>query len=455
LSERQESLPPAANDVVFIGAIAAIFRGDLETGIGNISALADEGYERAAATYAQLLAYQGRWEEAGEYAGIFLLNPASGSSHDMYLDAWRLLTLSAMHTGQWEEAINVVSQAKSIYANAITKKKNPRLKYLNVFSKFIRTGGSILGNAGNTGNTGNASNANGSVSGHTEALPYPIFPATTFDATSAEQHFATLERYHIDCGEAARAWPQNHLQEVSARQDLYTAAMDYNLPQKNVGFYRHCKTPPEGYNQLLFLAKSLVLDGAKSDAREVLEMAVNAYIPHDLANILPVAVFWDPSCRVIAPLIRADKVFSNKLKKPVKSLHKIHTDKIAAIDSRNQHLLQLAKQASFTDIHQWEEQLAGDEGNIDLRKLLIICYRDRITQYLECAEKHAKHVFWIIQKAPQSTLAGDDYCMLINRGQTAYYKRGKELWLNTLRKPGSTTQMVRNAAQYLRYDASG
>jgi hypothetical protein len=231
--------------------------------------------------------------------------------------------------------------------------------------------------------------------------------------------------------------------------------MDYNLPQNSVDVFKFCKEPPEGYNQLLFLAKALMLAGAKNDANEILETAINTYVPHDLADVLPVAAFWDPTCREIAPLIRANKVLLRKRKFPVEGLYKIPADKLAAINSRNKHLLHLAKQASFIDIERWEEQLAGDEQNFDLRTLLVICYCERIPNYTECAGWHAKHVFWIINNAPHTMFAGDHYCMLINRGQAAYYKKGKELWLKTLRKSGTTTQIVRNAAQYLRYDAMG
>ncbi|MBS1995732.1 MAG: hypothetical protein JSS86_05445 [Cyanobacteria bacterium SZAS LIN-2] len=430
MDEKREILPPEASDVIFMGAIAAIFRGDLESGLPHIAGLAAEGYERAAGTQAQIAAYQNDWAEAGDYAGQMLLNPASGASHDMYLDMWRILALSAIHRGDWLDANEVVETARKIYANAFSNKKHPRLKYLNTFAKFITTGGG-------------------------GELPYPIFPKPHIDHSEATSLLAGLESYHIERSSCTRAWPTETMKATAARQDIYNAAMDYYLPAESVGCYEHCKIAPEGYNQRLFLAKALVMAGAKQEAKQILQLASDAYIPHDLGDLMPVGALWDPDCRKIVQHIQVDKLLLRKRKTAVGGIHKINVDKIAAINSRNEHLRLLSEQASFADIHRWEEQISGDTFNLDLRTLLLHCYRDRIKLYTDCAQQHARHVLWVIKNAPATALAGDALCHLTMPGQAAYYQQGKAAWLDVLRRKKTTSQMVLNAANYLRYDASG
>jgi len=430
LSEKRDILPPEASDVIFMGAIAAIFRGDLDSGLSNIASLAAEGYERAAGTQAQILAYQQRWDEAADYASQFLLNPASSSSHDMYLDMWRIVVLAALHTDDWWVAKDVVSRAKKIYANAIGKKRNPRLKYLNAFAKYITAGGAAL-------------------------QPYQVFPKTKISKAEASALLAGLERFHIERGADERAWPHVTRREQTSREDIYNAAMDYNLPEESIACFEYCQTAPDGYNQRLFLAKAFAMAGEKESAKQMVNLASDAYIPYDLADLLPISVWWDPDCRKIGPQIRLDKLLLRKRKTTIEGFHKIAIDKMAAISSHEEHLRLMSGQASFADIDRWEEQLSGDPHNLDLRALLLQCYLYRVHLYTNCADQHAKHVFWVIKNAPHTPLAGDALCMLIRPGQAAHYQQGKQLWLQALRNKKTNTQCVLNAANYLRWDASG
>ncbi len=430
MPKSQDYLPPAANDVVFMGAVAALFRGDAQTGLANIASLANEGYERAALSYAQLLAYQGQWQEVGEHAGQFLLNPNPVCWHDLYLDAWRLLALSAMHTGDWKNALEVATIVKDASGTASRSKKHTRLKTVNAFQKYFVYGGK-------------------------GELPFAVFAATTPDTEESSHLYNSLEQHYHDCAKITRSRSHTDLYEAAIRQDLYTAAMDYNLPHKTAELFKKSKAPPDGYNQLLFLAKALSLAEEKKDARQMLEQAISIYVPCDIVDVLPVSAHWDPILRHLIPTIKTDNILARERKTKLEWLHKVPSSKSALAATRNKHLLLMAEQASFIDIHRWEEQLAGDPANLDLRKLLIICYQDRISHYTECVHLHAKHVFWVIEHAPQTVFAGDDYCMLIHKDQKLYYEKGKTLWLKVLRKAGTTTQMVRNAAHYLRYDTDG
>jgi hypothetical protein len=97
-----------------------------------------------------------------------------------------------------------------------------------------------------------------------------------------------------------------------------------------------------------------------------------------------------------------------------------------------------------------ESRQPGDEQNISLRTLLIACYYNRISDYLECSELHAKHVLWIIENAPHIVFAGERCCMLMHESQAEYYQQGKELWQQAKQKPDAALQVFQNAIQFWR-----
>lgn len=82
----------------------AALRGDVDTALPVLVAVAETGDAAAAASAAELLAFLNRWHEVLPLAGRFIADPFSVYAGNVFDDMVRLLGRAARETGAWDNA---------------------------------------------------------------------------------------------------------------------------------------------------------------------------------------------------------------------------------------------------------------------------------------------------------------------------------------------------------------
>jgi tetratricopeptide (TPR) repeat protein len=111
-------------------------------------------------------------------------------------------------------------------------------------------------------------------------------------------------------------------------------------------------------------------------------------------------------------------------------------------------------QITAQDAAALEAGLATNPDNLAARETLIKYYfRETFASRSSVLEeKREKHVFWLIEHAPESQLAGSPEAGITPRSfssSTDGYQRGKQLWLQQVENHPDNQRILRNAAQFL------
>jgi tetratricopeptide (TPR) repeat protein len=103
---------------------------------------------------------------------------------------------------------------------------------------------------------------------------------------------------------------------------------------------------------------------------------------------------------------------------------------------------------SDAEAARFEAQIPGSPHELTIRILLLGFYF--LGQRASDAARQARqrHIYWLIQNAPESETAGSPHASLLARSDLAAYTRAKELWLAQIDSHPRETKILGNAASF-------
>lgn len=98
-----------------------------------------------------------------------------------------------------------------------------------------------------------------------------------------------------------------------------------------------------------------------------------------------------------------------------------------------------------------ERRLESDPDDIKARAQLLGYYKTAGFKSSEAREAHLRHILWVIEHRPESSLAGDPYATVRQKSQPEAYAQAKALWLTQVDAHPRDARVAWNAAQFFRF----
>lgn len=262
-------------------------QGRVEEAIPLLRDYADRADASSAASLAELLAFQGEWEECLKRAGAFIAQPQSVYAGNVFNDMVGLLARAGRETDQWGLLLDLTQAAQQcVEENTaeynLSKREAARTRYRTILQGL--------------------------------RLYAQGEDATPFDLT---QIFGVAMRipaeqdadYQFAKQNATQLRPDLLNDPVALSRHLFSLAQFYHQESEGIRLYEAERMPAE-FEGAVFVAKAYVRQGQAERAWEVLWRHMHRWWPVDRAQVAPVVLLIDRDLRALMNPVRCKKVLS-------------------------------------------------------------------------------------------------------------------------------------------------
>ena len=262
-------------------------RGRVEEALPLLRDYADKGDTSASASLAELLAFQGEWQECLEYAGAFMARPQSVYAGNIFDDMVCLLARAGRETRQWTLLLHLTQAAKQRLEENIaeydpSKKEAERTRYSKIFQGL---------------------RAYSQGEGVKPFELIRIFGVTL--PTQPEQDAA----YQLATQNVLRQPPKLRNNPADLSRQRFILARNYNQEAEGIRLYEEGQMPPE-FDCAVFVAKAYARQEHPDLSWNVLLKYVSQWWPVDRAQVVPVVLLIDSDLTSIMNHERCEKVLT-------------------------------------------------------------------------------------------------------------------------------------------------
>ncbi len=248
----------------------AALEGRVEEAVPLLRAYADRGDTSAAASLAELLAFQGEWRECLERAGAFIARPQSAYAGNVFDDMIRLLARAGSETHQWELLLHLIQTAEQRVEENIAEYNPPKqeaawTRYRTIF-QALRT------------------------YAQREGTPPHELICVFGAAKQSQAHQEVAYREAVQNATQLRPDLRRKPDALSAHH--FSLAQFYNQEAEGIRLYEEERMPPD-FDRAVFVAKAYVHRDQPERAWDVLWKYMSGWWPVDRAQVVPVVLLVD------------------------------------------------------------------------------------------------------------------------------------------------------------------
>ena len=260
----------------------AALRGQTETAIPALQGFADAGDAAASASLAELLAFQGRWEEVIHHAARLIENPTAVYAGNVFIDMIRLLGRAGHETGQWQKIVDAAASAWDK-----TDRTEDRVHIRNQHFKILET---LKGYALRCGEA-----------------PHELIRVfgVDFGYTQADLDASYKNAVH----EATHNNDKLRQDPIKLTAYLFAIAMNTNQSDEALKIYRAGEMPAN-FNNAVYIAQLLGERGDLEGGWQVLWNHMSLWRPVDKAQVAPVILLTDPKLKILLSQERCEQVLA-------------------------------------------------------------------------------------------------------------------------------------------------
>jgi hypothetical protein len=246
------------------------WQGKAEEAVPLLRLYADKGDASAAASLAELLAFQGVWSECLERAGAFIAKPQSVYAGNIFDDMIGLIARAGRETGQWDRILDLTQAAEQRVEENIAdytppKQEAQRKRYHSIFQglrAYVERQGAV-------------------------ALDFrQIFGVTALLQT--EQDAA----YQLAMRNIFQHQPKLRNDPAALSRHQFALAQVFHQEAEGIRLYEEGHMPAE-FDRAIFVAKAYVHRKQPELAWEIIWKHAHRWRPLDPAQVAPVVLLMD------------------------------------------------------------------------------------------------------------------------------------------------------------------
>lgn len=248
----------------------AALQGRIEDAIPLLRVYSNRGDTSASASLAELLAFQGEWEECLQRAGEFIAFPQSVYASNVFDDMVRLLSRAGRETKAWISLLRLTQTAEERLEENIAdfnppKKEAARLRYRQIFQAlqaYTRREGDP---------------------------PYELIQIFgTARPTQAEEDAA----YRHAVQNTSRQRPNIRPDSLALVDHHFSLVQYYHQEREGIRLYE-AERMPARFESAVFVAKAYIRQEQEERAWDVLWKHMRLWWPVDDAQVAPVVLLID------------------------------------------------------------------------------------------------------------------------------------------------------------------